>query len=55
MRKKEIQPFATAWMDTEGIVLSEVSQRKTSTVWYLCSLESKSKTKKPNKNKQTKS
>lgn len=28
-RKKEILSFTTAWMDLSGIVLSEVSQRKT--------------------------
>ena len=26
MRKKEILPFATTWMDHEGIMLNEVSQ-----------------------------
>ena len=26
MKKKEILPFATAWMDLESIVLSEISQ-----------------------------
>ena len=26
MRKKEILPFATAWMELEGIMLSEISQ-----------------------------
>ena len=26
IKKKEIQPFATTWMDLEGTVLSEVSQ-----------------------------
>ena len=25
-RKKELLPFNTAWMDLEGIVLSEISQ-----------------------------
>ena len=25
MRKKEILPFATTWMDLEGIMLSEIS------------------------------
>ena len=28
-RKNEILSFATTWMETEGIMLSEVSQRKT--------------------------
>ena len=26
MRQKEILPFATVWMDPEGIILSEISQ-----------------------------
>ena len=26
VKKKEILPFATTWMDLEGIMLSEVSQ-----------------------------
>ena len=25
-------PFATAWVDVEGIILGEISQRKTNTV-----------------------
>ena len=29
IKKKEILPFATAWMELEGIMLSEISQRKT--------------------------
>ena len=29
---KEIFPFATTWMDLKGIMLSEISQRKTNTV-----------------------
>ena len=33
-KKNEILPFATTWMDLEGIMLSEISQRKTYTVWY---------------------
>ena len=33
--KNEILPFATTWMDLEGIMLSEISQRKTNTVWYV--------------------
>ena len=32
MRKKEILPFATTWMDLEDTVLSEVSQRKTNSL-----------------------
>ena len=29
IKKNEILPFATTWMELEGIVLSEISQRKT--------------------------
>ena len=32
VKKNEILPFATACMDLEGIMLSEISQRKT----YFC-------------------
>ena len=32
--KKNIFPFSTIWMDLEGIMLSEISQRKTNTLWY---------------------
>jgi len=42
-RKNEILPFATACMDLEGIMLSEISQRKTDTVRYHLYEESKNK------------
>ena len=29
IKKNEILPFATMWMKLEGIILSEISQRKT--------------------------
>ena len=29
IKKNEILPFATIWMELEGIMLSEISQRKT--------------------------
>ena len=29
IKKNEILPFATTWMDLEGIMLSEISQRNT--------------------------
>ena len=32
IKKKEILPFAATWMDLENIILSEVSQRKTSII-----------------------
>ena len=34
IKKNEILPFATTWMELEGIMLSEISQRKT----YMTSL-----------------
>ena len=41
IKKNEILPFATMWMDLEGIMLSEISQRKTITVCYHLCMESK--------------
>ena len=32
IKKNEILPFATMWMELEGIMLSEISQRKTKIV-----------------------
>jgi len=32
IKKNEIPPFATLWMEPEGITLSEISQRKTNTI-----------------------
>ena len=40
-KKNEILPFAATWMNLEGIMLSEISQRKTNIVWYHLYLESK--------------
>ena len=31
-KKNEILPFATTWMDLEGIMLSEINQRNTNAV-----------------------
>ena len=39
--KSKILPLAATWMDLEGIMLSEVTQRKTNTVWYHLYVESK--------------
>ncbi|KAF0887365.1 LORF2 protein, partial [Crocuta crocuta] len=32
IKNNEILPFATMWMDLEGIMLSEISQRKTNII-----------------------
>ena len=32
IKKNEILPFATTWVELEGIMLSEISQRKTSII-----------------------
>ena len=34
MRKNEILPFATTWMELEGIMLSEISQSKTEIICF---------------------
>ena len=42
IKKNEMLPLATAWMmDLVGIMLSEISQRKTNIVWYHLYVESK--------------
>ena len=54
IKKNEIFPSATTWMDLEGIMLSEVRQRRINTVWSLLYSESKNKnqpTQKANKTK----
>ena len=44
-KKKKILPFATAWMDLENIMLSEISsQRKTNTIWFHSFVESNEQT-----------
>ena len=37
MRKNEILPFAAMWMELEGIMLSEISQRNTDIMFLLVS------------------
>ena len=49
IKKKEVMPFAATWMDLEGIMLSEISQRKKNTVWYHLHVESKKHNKLVNK------
>ena len=41
MKRDEILPFAATWMDLEGIMLIEISQRKTNTVYIYLYVESK--------------
>ena len=41
LKKNDILPFAVSWMDLEGIMLSEISQKKTNTVCYHLYVESK--------------
>ena len=41
MRKKEILPLVTTWINLESIMLSEISQRKTNSVRYHLYEESK--------------
>ena len=35
MKKNEIMPFATTWMDFEGIMLSEMSYRERQILNYI--------------------
>ena len=34
IRKNEIMPFAAMWMELEGIMLSEISQRRTGIICF---------------------
>ena len=50
IKKNEILPFASTWMDPDDILLSEISQRKTNTVSSHLHVETKKKKKNQNKN-----
>ena len=41
IKKEEILLFATTWMEREGIMLCEISQRKINSVWSLLYVESR--------------
>ena len=43
IKKNEILPSVTTWVDPEGTVLTEVRQRKTNTIWFHLYVESKNK------------
>ena len=34
IKKYKIMPLAATWMELETLILSEVSQKKTNTIWY---------------------
>ena len=43
LKKNEFLPFATTWMDLEGIMLSEISQRKTNTLLLIYGIKKNNK------------
>ena len=45
IKKKDILPFMTTWIDLEGIMLREIRQRKTNTIWFHSYRESKQQNK----------
>ena len=56
MKKNEISPFETTWMDVEGIMLSEVSQRekdKYHIISLICGIENRTQMNMSAKQKQT--
>ena len=38
IKKNEILPFATTWVDLEDLTLSEVSQKKINTISLICEI-----------------
>ena len=45
VRMMEILPFVTTWLDLESSMLSEIRQRKSSTLWFHLCVESKTQKK----------
>ena len=41
IKKNEIMALAATWLDLEIVTISEVSQKKTNTIWYCLFVESK--------------
>lgn len=44
IKRNEILPFVTTWMDLEGIMINEISQIKTNTLGFHLFVESENKT-----------
>ena len=42
-KKNEILPFVKTWMDLESVMLREITQKKTNTLWFHLYVESKAK------------
>ena len=40
-KKNETLPFTATWMELAGIMLNEISQKKTNTIWYHLYVECK--------------
>ena len=51
-KKNEIMPFNETWMDLEIVIMTEVSQRKTNTVYHLYVESKKRGTNRPIKKKK---
>jgi len=45
LKKNEILPFMTTWMDLEDIMLSEIRQRKAHIIWFHLYVKSKKQNK----------
>ena len=52
-KKDVLLPFVIIWMELEGIMLSEISQRKTNTIQFHSYVESKKNKRINKKQKQT--
>lgn len=44
-KNNEILPFGMTWMDPDGILLSDISQTETNTIWFHLRVEYKKETK----------